>query len=481
MSLIRLKHRKIIFFSGLLLGLIFTSCNDSSSKENNSQAFIGGQIMNPLSEYFILYKDNKPLDTVYLDTKNKFKYHFKDVKTGVYVFRHGAEQQNVYLNPGDSILLNLNTFEFNESLYFSGQGAEKNNFLLDMFLRDEKNADLIFNYYEYGPEDFIHLTDSITTHRLNSLDKLQEKTKITEEFREFSQKLIAYENYDLKERYTYMVKKYYPEFIDKFPGDFHEYRKNANFNEESLQTNSIYVRFIENYMINKTITECLESNAKNDCFKLYDHENIIKRINFIDSLTDLKLIQDHFYTKLGAVGMVMGKNKEDMVEILILLLKKGLEKEKREKIRQIGQIQLAFLPGVNVGSINLLYSSGDKIRFDKIITKPTIVYIWSIHSSEHHKALHKQITDYREKYPEIDFIGMNIDLGESSNWRNALMKYDYDPEKEFQLETEFVGKESLQYYLNKLLFVNAKGEVIIGDVYINSPEFESTILEFLNQ
>ena len=52
---------------------------------------------------------------------------------------------------------------------------------------------------------------------------------------------------------------------------------------------------------------------------------------------------------------------------------------------------------------------------------------------------------------------------------------------EFQLDDTRIGKDAFQYYLNKSLFLNASGEVVFGDAYINSPEFETRILELLNQ
>ena len=82
-------------------------------------------------------------------------------------------------------------------------------------------------------------------------------------------------------------------------------------------------------------------------------------------------------------------------------------------------------------------------------------------------------------------MGINIDIGETSSWRNALLKYRYDLEHEYQLDEiriqgREVGSEVFKSYLNKLLFLDEGGTVVIGDAFINSPDFESRILEFLN-
>ena len=42
-------------------------------------------------------------------------------------------------NPTDSVLMYLNTWDFDESLIFSGKGGSKNNFLINLYLQQEKN------------------------------------------------------------------------------------------------------------------------------------------------------------------------------------------------------------------------------------------------------------------------------------------------------------------------------------------------------
>ncbi|MBT8271853.1 MAG: hypothetical protein KJO25_07405, partial [Bacteroidia bacterium] len=87
-------------------------------------AYFGGEIINPNNDHLILYDSNVPKDTLYLDANNRFSYKLENLNPGLYSFVHGGEYQVVLIEPNDSIMIRLNTYDFDESLVFSGRGAK---------------------------------------------------------------------------------------------------------------------------------------------------------------------------------------------------------------------------------------------------------------------------------------------------------------------------------------------------------------------
>ena len=73
------------------------------------------------------------VDTLLLDKNNRFIHKISNFTSGLYAFSHGGEYQWVLLEPKDSLLLRLNTIDFDESLVFTGKGARKNNYLIKNF------------------------------------------------------------------------------------------------------------------------------------------------------------------------------------------------------------------------------------------------------------------------------------------------------------------------------------------------------------
>lgn len=471
-----------IFLTASIAGLflLFTSCNDSSQTQK-PYAYIGGEIVNPTTNFIVIKKNGKVIDSLPLNEKNKFSLKIDSAEAGLYIIQHRPEAQNFYLSPGDSLLMRVNTMAFDESLHFSGKGDAQNNFMTEMYLLDEANADLLLSFYKTKPSVFLKKTDSIRGQRLETLKKMKEKYNFSSEFVELAKNIIDYESFDLKERYTYLINKYYKEYSKNMPEDFHDYRKEVRFNEESLQSNPGYKRFIENYLINKSFRWCSRQNFDvNDCYDLTDTENVKSRIQMVGKLIHIPSLKEYFLSKLGSMGIIMAKSREDILDIIKELEKSGFSEEGIKDMNQLGSIQMAFLPGTVLKNVPIINTKGDSIPFKEVVEKPTIIFLWSIYKNNHQED-HELIQELRVKYPEINFIGINMDAGETSAWRIATQKYGYDQDFEYQLGPTRIDSKFFKYYLNKLLFLDASGKVIIGDAFINSPEFESRILEFLNR
>ena len=78
----------------------------------------------------------------------------------MYNFYHGNENQYFYVKKGDSIVFNLNPKAFDETLSFSGKGFEKSEFIIQMFLINEKENRAFRKFYKLEPEDFMQKIDS---------------------------------------------------------------------------------------------------------------------------------------------------------------------------------------------------------------------------------------------------------------------------------------------------------------------------------
>ena len=148
------------YFVGLIFVFLTLSC-ETTDKENNSTYF-GGEIINPKSNFVLFLKDNKVVDTILLDKNNRFLKVYNSLKEGLYTFKHGLEFQYIYLEPTDSILIRLNTWDFDESLVFSGKGSNKNEFLINLFLQNEKEEKQMYPYFNLEESDFERKLDSLS-------------------------------------------------------------------------------------------------------------------------------------------------------------------------------------------------------------------------------------------------------------------------------------------------------------------------------
>lgn len=464
----------------IVFSTLFSGCARDKKELNNT--FVGGEIVNPKSGYFILSKDNTVIDTLFLNQNNRFGRHFENLEEGIYTFNHPPENQIMYIQPGDSILIWLNTMEFDESMNFSGTGALKSNFLLEMFLNNEQNNDLVLSYYRIPPENFARLTDSIRESRLEIYERLKGEKEFSSKFRQIAKASIDYEYYHLRERYSFLTKKYLPEMASQLPGDFHDYRKEIDFDNEILNSYYVYTNFIDDFLRTQAIERCEEPRETSAiCYDLNTYENIKFRILLADSLMEEPKVKNKFLERLIAQAITFSNEPKTIEASLKLLDSIEYSGESLNDLEQMGEIQRNLLPGKNLGNLPFTNIEGDTVRLQEISDKPMVTYHWSMYSKDHFYWQQNIINKLRSKYPEVNFIGINIDEGVKGTWAQIVEKESEFPQFEFHLTFSEVNRELLNPYLNKLFFIDENGIIIQGSSQLNSPTFEREILEFLNQ
>lgn len=470
---------KLRLLFAFLLVLTCFSCNKGKSSVND--AYFGGLIVNPTSKYVVLLKNDIVLDTFYLDNKNKFGGKLVGAEKGLYVFKHPPENQIMYLEPGDSTLVLLNTLEFDESLNFSGKGAEKSNYLNKMYLLNQENNNLILSYYKLGPIEFSKKTDSIRANRMEHLEKLNKKYNFSQEFYDLANATINYEFYDLRERYAFLIRKFSRNEIKNIPSNFHNYRKEVSFNDEKLQDYYVYLNFLDDFLRTKSLEYCENALPGTDCADFEKYENLERRIVLADSLILNERIKNNFIDRFAAQGIIYSQSTEDLVAILKLLDQVEYKGDRRTDLRQMAGIQNSLLPGNDIGQLKLLNFQKDTVLLKDISSKPKVTYHWSINSQAHYKWQHKKIEELKKRFPEVEFVGINIDKNHFEEWSNIITNQGYDEDSEYKLNILRINEDLLKNYLYKSIFLYPSGKIIRGDAQINSPDYEKKIEEFLNQ
>lgn len=470
----------LFFYMRKLLLLLLVTLLWSCQKDiPGSEAYLHGQVDNPLVDYIVLSKNEKLIDTIRLDTNNSFSYTLKDMEEGLFSFDHSYETQTIYISPNDSVLFRLNTLAFDETIYYSGTAADKNNLLTELFLLNEKNNDFILSYYKIDPIEFAQITDSILQKRKQMFHQMELTHDFSKKFSALAHNAILYEFYDLRERYAFVVNKYSIPRAE-IPAQYFDYRAQVNFNDPSLQSLYVYQRFLDNYLKNRSIENCGKRSENRDCYNLNDYQNLNRRILLTDSLFSLTVLKNRFYKLYGRKQIIFSKEESQIDQTLALLKKLGYTGEGYEELENIAEIQHTFFIGNNITQKELIDANLQTIKLEKILDKPTITFMWSMARPRMQAQKHEKIKSLRIKYPEINFIGINIDVGETEKWHETIQEFKYNLHLEFQIKDFANKKKVYKNYLNKTLFINQQGRVVFGRVPLNSSNLESYIVEFLN-
>jgi len=126
--------KKLIYV--LSLALVVLACKEEAPKD---YVTLSGTITNPNSDSLIVAQ-RSILKTIKVAEDGTFSDTLK-VADGSYILFDGAEQASVYLKNGFDLKISVDAKEFDETLTYTGNGAEPNNYLVSKGLLQEKVLD----------------------------------------------------------------------------------------------------------------------------------------------------------------------------------------------------------------------------------------------------------------------------------------------------------------------------------------------------
>jgi len=445
--------------SSLIL-LTIMSCDKHNSSEN-TYSYFGGEIINPKSAFVLFLKDDKVIDTIFLNKNNRFISKFKDLKEGLYTFKHGVEFQYVYMQPTDSILVRLNTWNFDESMVFSGKGGSKNEFLINLFLQNEKEDIAMYQYFNLNENDFQFKVDSLAQKRVAIYNDFaeNENEKLTDNFRKLTNAAIYFPLYRLKEIYPYYYKiSNNKQTFPKINKNFYKFRDKINLNEASLVSFYPYQNYVVSYLYNlsyqkhhvnsqnltNTILKEIVANVKLQKFK----NTLLKRIvvnDFLKNETTCRINE----------------------KTLALFLESCTNPAYRLQITNLVHDSKYVENGKPFHNFKVKsYSNKTKNITDIIKNKNTVIYFWSTEfmSSDY---LVSRIKYLESKYSSTLFIGIHLQNTNEDITKDPKLKV-LDINKQFILTPNSYAQQYLTSNYPRAIIINKDGVVVNGFTYLGA-------------
>lgn len=455
-----MKRILLIVFSFLLV-----SCN--STVENDAVLF-AGEIVNPSSEYVILYKGSQVIDSARLDEKNRFAFQLDTIEDGLYHFNHDPEVQYVFLEKGDSLLVRLNTQYFDESLVFSGTNEEVNNFLLELFLSDEEEEENIrTNYFNLESGEFSKKVNKLRNEKLLMLATIQNESSLSTKAFDIAKSSIDYTYYRYLEIYPFEHKRKLREsMLHDLEENFYSYRKNINYNDKELSYLRPYYDFMKSHLGNLSYMTC-----KHGCKNLKDlgdnqlHFNVHK-LNVIDSLVVEKDLRDNLFRNVAFNYLLKEHDSPENHNIFINDFQKVSGNNMHIKeIESLYQGIQSMQPNGTIPGVNVISTIDSTITLTEIAKgSKTVFYFWSATNKNHYQSVFKRVNDLSKAKPDFQFVGINIKT-EKQNWMGIIEDYKLDPTKQFRSDDfKEVTEKLILYPMNKCIITD---DTLIVDAFSN--------------
>lgn len=456
----------------LLFPILFVFLVSCAKKEDQSEitTWISGQIVNPKADYITFTKGNIVLDTVPLDANNFFFYETNQIEKGLYLLQH-HETQVFYLEPGDSLLLRLNTIEFDESLAFSGRGGAPNNLLIDSFLKNERENKLLPTWYSLSPEEFTRKTDSIRAEKMEEYQDFILRHNPDKDFKEIALASINYDYYSKKELYA-MANRIR---ADKLGDDFFDYRKEIDFDNERLWYYYPYYRFLYRFFEGLTVAKYPPGADRNSF--AFNRDKIIA----IDSLSKNDSLRNGLTRHSALRFLYLATDSEEAEEFHQLFQKYNNNPSHLKEVENIARAVKKTTDGKEIPKLSLLTTDNTVTDLQEIIQKPTVLYFWSEKRMDQAEMAHSKAAELREKYPEFDFIAINKD-SHFNKWRLRIKNLEYDPEYELQFEDPEEAEKTLVIsYINKTFIVDKDLKIKSCNSNLLSKGFEELLINFADE
>jgi len=461
--------RNIFNKYSLILSIFFLLIGCSKKTNDYNLTYFGGKIINPKSKVVYLIKDDKVIDSTKLNKYNKFLFKFKNLNGGLYTFKHGVEFQYIFLQPNDSLLLRLNTWDFDESLVFSGKGAEKNNLLINLFLQNEKDDKEFYSYYQLNENDFQAKIKAALNRKYILLAQYKKEIATpSKDFNKLVNVAIKYPLYRIKENYPYFhkIKKKLNRF-EKVSDSFYSFRKNLNLNDVKLVHFYPYYNYINSYLYHLAYIEKLKDKTKSN-LNLNFFEAINKHIH-------QKNLKNFFLDKAIYSSFFYNNSTQDIETALTLFYNSCTNLKITESVKNLEADFKSIKKGSHLINFKLIDVNGKKISLNDIVKdKNTVIYFWS-QDLFNIDNLIKRINNLEKRYNSLIFVGINTQQS-YNKWRTSTLLQRLNSNNQYQLTHKSNFKKYMKSSTPRIMLVDKNGIIKNGFTVFWAENFNEQLL-----
>ncbi len=439
----------------------FVSCTSTQVEQETvvvEPATFSGTIANPGGDK-IAIKGHNYSQEIDVNEDGTFSGELT-VDPGYYTFKHNNEHSSFYLKPGDDLKLSLDTEEFDESISYSGTGANENNFIAAKYMFGETNTPTTKELYSLDEGDFLKSIDELRSGLMNLLKSTADldETFIDNETKGINYDCLAQIN-NYQDYHTYFTEK--EDF--KVSADFPTVISELSMDNE------------EDYKLFGSYRDIVESNFFSD----FDEES-----TFDSKLAALKSKESpsviNGLVKSLAYELKPGNDEAEAIYNGIMELstddkfkEKFTEKYEKVKVLAKGNVSPSF---------EYHNTEGENVSLASMKGKLVYVDVWATwcgpckREIPHLKALEEE---YRDK--EIEFVSMSIDPAKDyQKWLDMVEEKEMKGVQIFadkDWKSSFVQEYAIEG-IPRFILIDQEGNIISADA--PRPSSDTEIKELID-
>lgn len=423
-----IAYSKKILPTILLVTLLFFaySCKKDFA-DDNFTAYFGGEIINPKNNYVLFLKDDEIVDTLFLDINNRFFKTFDSLASGLYSFKHEPEYQYVYFDKNDSLMVRVNTKDFDESVVFCGRGDEKNNFMMELYLKQFNERVKMFDLFEKDPKTFLKNIDSAFKKKEKFYTHKKHQINWNSDFDMYVKSALNFNYYTFKEMYPLAHQmRTGKNLIDELPKDYYNHRNRIEYNNPKLTHFSPFVRYLTHMMSNVSFYKTSDNNVMGNALDINIH-----KLNIADTLFKVSAVKDKVLKNIAISYLLEDQKSENNYVFFNRLNELVKDKGNIEEVNKTANAIQLLSAGNTLPEVTLIDLNGNEISSHSVVRGKTVLFFWTENIPTHMNAAHKKAIDFFKNNPNYNFIGINIDE-DHTKWLNAVQKNNHGTVNEFR-------------------------------------------------
>ncbi|CAM1354299.1 TlpA family protein disulfide reductase [Tenacibaculum insulae] len=390
--------KKLIFGA---LAITIISCNNSKPKD---YTLFSGTIKNANSTNLAIINSlNEKVRDIEVSEAGIFSDTIFNTN-GYYSFSDGKESSSIYLENGYAINLNMDAKEFDESIVYSGNGSDVNNFLAQKYLTKERagTTSELYSLEEIAYLEKMNQQKEALEKSLEGLDADFVKGEKANIKYDHISHLLSYEP-----AHAYFTKNKDFKISDSFP----DVLKGFDFNnEEHYKSFNAYKG-----IVSSNFSKVARENAKNEKIS-YE----VAALKLIEE-TKSKVISDNLLSGLARQVSVRNPNSEELYNGIMKL---STDKVLKERLTKQYNLILTLAKGkTSPVFVDYENNAGGTTSLADLKGKYVYIDVWATWCGPC-KAEIPFLKKVEEKYHDknIEFVSLSIDVKKDhAAWKQMII------------------------------------------------------------
>lgn len=338
----------------------------------------------------------------------------------------------------------------------------------------------MINHHNLEPEEFEAFIDELKLQKLENLERFNAKYQTSDLFQQVASSSIDYKYYAYKEMYPF---GYYGSsrliHVKDLPENFYDYRSEIDYDNKHLSGLSSYSNFLYWHFSNLALNKYYQ-DGNHDTFDRHALDYNLEKLRLIDETIENDEIKNYALSQVTRDFIFNSSDSEASNLVLGSFLARSNDDQRKEYMTSLVNASISLHPGNIIPNTKIIDFDNNTVNLSDVITKPTVVYFWSSNFKAHYRNSHYMMRNLKSKYPDMEFIAVNINDFNLGSWKKTLSQLKFPTENEYIFKNPKMAIELFAITRShKVIIVDQDGAIVKSNANLFSDDIDKYIQDVL--